>query len=419
MHIVVIDPNEKSREQWTLFFKDYLDLKLSFYDSEQGCIRDLKKTSVAANIVISNWSLELEKIAFQSGLRLNKSTRNTLLLNLNGPSDALWLRSVLDTYYRLGLTSDKLLPSQLLQLVQPLFYAQERLDHTVLIVDDDAIIREVIRGYLLPLGFQKIHECASVSEAIEFLNLTSVPIGLILSDWEMPKESGLALLTHVRNSKLLQSVPFIMVTSKTDDEPIKTLHAAEQGTTGYLLKPFTLKSFQSQLSRILEGFHQKQSALSQLVSARLLAAQGNTQLAESILMTAEHDHPKDSAILEALGDIYALRLQVQKGLTQAVEYYEQALKENPFHLGLYFKCFETLIAAGQTNNVIKLVQGYQNRSKSDDAFLVRLGKIYLRHQYTELAQKQFQAALKINPQNDEARAHLEQIQTSKITLNAA
>jgi two-component system chemotaxis response regulator CheY len=62
----------------------------------------------------------------------------------------------------------------------------------VMIVDDFATMRRIVKGILKQLGFSKIIEAEDGSAAL--LELKKNPVGLIVSDWNMPKMSGLDLL---------------------------------------------------------------------------------------------------------------------------------------------------------------------------------------------------------------------------------
>jgi two-component system, chemotaxis family, chemotaxis protein CheY len=82
----------------------------------------------------------------------------------------------------------------------------------VLVVDDFATMRRIVKGVLKQLGFNDIIEAENGHSALE--ELKKEQIGLIVSDWNMPKMNGLELLKAVRSDASLQGVPFIMVTAE-------------------------------------------------------------------------------------------------------------------------------------------------------------------------------------------------------------
>ena len=76
----------------------------------------------------------------------------------------------------------------------------------VLIVDDFATMRRILRNILKQLGFTNFVEAEDGTTALEVLEKQK--IDLIISDWNMPKMTGLELLKAVRSNKKLKGLPF-------------------------------------------------------------------------------------------------------------------------------------------------------------------------------------------------------------------
>ena len=74
-------------------------------------------------------------------------------------------------------------------------------------------------------------------------------VGLIISDWKMPKMTGLDLLKAVRGDKKLKDIPFIMVSAEGHKENV--MEAVESGVSNYLVKPFTPETFGEKLEKVL------------------------------------------------------------------------------------------------------------------------------------------------------------------------
>src|SRR5205807_2077731 len=92
---------------------------------------------------------------------------------------------------------------------------------SVLVVDDDDMIRNIIVQQLRTIGFQKFLEAANGAEAHKFILDPLQRIDLIICDWEMPKADGLTFLRAVRASRHRSETPFIMVTSQQSQERMK------------------------------------------------------------------------------------------------------------------------------------------------------------------------------------------------------
>ncbi|MBW2095891.1 MAG: response regulator [Deltaproteobacteria bacterium] len=117
----------------------------------------------------------------------------------------------------------------------------------VMVVDDFATMRRIVKGVLKQLGFRQIREAENGSAALE--ELKKEPVGLIVSDWNMPKMTGLALLKAVKADDALRKIPFIMVTAEGQKENV--IEAVKAGVSNYIVKPFTPEIFSEKLEKVL------------------------------------------------------------------------------------------------------------------------------------------------------------------------
>jgi excisionase family DNA binding protein len=103
----------------------------------------------------------------------------------------------------------------------------------VLIVDDDARLREFVRVNLEMDGYS-VREAASAAEGLAALE--EEPPDLILLDVMMPEVDGWEMLRRVRERHGVDSIPVIMFSGKVDD---RTAEAAEErGAQAFIGKPF-------------------------------------------------------------------------------------------------------------------------------------------------------------------------------------
>jgi FOG: CheY-like receiver len=119
----------------------------------------------------------------------------------------------------------------------------------ILIVDDFSTMRKIIRNILTQLGFKNILEADDGTTALEILKKEKVD--LIISDWNMPKMSGLELLKAVRSDENLKDIPFIMVTAEAQKESI--LEAIKYKVNQYIVKPFTPETLKEKLEKVFGG----------------------------------------------------------------------------------------------------------------------------------------------------------------------
>ncbi|MDX5333474.1 MAG: sigma-54 dependent transcriptional regulator [Gammaproteobacteria bacterium] len=115
----------------------------------------------------------------------------------------------------------------------------------ILLVEDDAGLRELIREELEDAGYAVV-EAADVPAARELLR-TQAP-GLVVSDLRLPGENGLALLASARQQALPPG--FIMITAFGTVE--QAVEALKQGADDFLTKPLQLDHLRLSVARTLE-----------------------------------------------------------------------------------------------------------------------------------------------------------------------
>jgi DNA-binding response OmpR family regulator len=105
---------------------------------------------------------------------------------------------------------------------------------TILIVDDEVDIRDILRIRLANQPGFRILEAANGSDALE-LTRQQRP-DLIILDWLMPGFSGMEVLKALRESPELTTIPVIMMTVKS--ELSAQAQGRAMGVVAYLIKPF-------------------------------------------------------------------------------------------------------------------------------------------------------------------------------------
>jgi two-component system chemotaxis response regulator CheY len=123
------------------------------------------------------------------------------------------------------------------------------LNMRILVVDDFATMRRIIKNVLRQIGFTDITEADDGKSAIR--QLKAEKYDLILSDWNMPGMSGLELLNEVRADAELKSLPFVMITAEAKKENI--IEAVKAGVTSYVVKPFTAETVGEKLRKIFDN----------------------------------------------------------------------------------------------------------------------------------------------------------------------
>jgi two-component system chemotaxis response regulator CheY len=124
----------------------------------------------------------------------------------------------------------------------------------VLIVDDMSTMRKIVKKVCSEIGFTDFTEAADGNLAWEAIMAAPAPIGLIISDWNMPNSTGLDLLKRVRADERFKKTPFLLVTAESEQSQV--IDAVKSGVDQYVVKPFTKED----LMKKLEAAHKKYAA---------------------------------------------------------------------------------------------------------------------------------------------------------------
>ncbi len=110
----------------------------------------------------------------------------------------------------------------------------ETLRVPVLVVDDSAVQRLILKNCLLERGFQPI-VMESGEEALAALQAPNAP-RLVILDWELPGMSGLEVCRSIRGRKAERYTYILMLTSKSDSAHV--VAGLESGADDFVHKPF-------------------------------------------------------------------------------------------------------------------------------------------------------------------------------------
>jgi len=114
----------------------------------------------------------------------------------------------------------------------------------VLLVDDSVTMRRIQKTQIGTLGITDIIEAGDGQEALTKLK-SSMPIDLVLLDWNMPVMDGITFLKTVRADAAYKDVKIIMCTSES--EKSRVVEALKSGANNYIIKPFTPEALKEKL----------------------------------------------------------------------------------------------------------------------------------------------------------------------------
>lgn len=117
---------------------------------------------------------------------------------------------------------------------------------TVLIVDDEASIREMIAVALEMANYNYL-EAADAREAHSLI-VDKQP-DLILLDWMLPGTSGVELARRLKREEATSEIPIIMLTAKVEED--NKIQGLEVGADDYITKPFSPRELVARLKAVL------------------------------------------------------------------------------------------------------------------------------------------------------------------------
>ncbi|MBM2814992.1 MAG: two component, sigma54 specific, transcriptional regulator, Fis family [Ignavibacteria bacterium] len=128
--------------------------------------------------------------------------------------------------------------------------SKSKKDNSILIVDDSHDLLEIMHRQLTTKGYA-IFTATGVLEAIKVLESTS--IDLVITDWKMPKYSGLDLIRHIREN--YSETRIIMITGFATIEG--AVESIKTGAEEYLAKPFTDDELFISVEKVLANKNKK------------------------------------------------------------------------------------------------------------------------------------------------------------------
>ncbi|MBD7975601.1 MULTISPECIES: phosphate regulon transcriptional regulator PhoB [Pseudomonas] len=117
---------------------------------------------------------------------------------------------------------------------------------TILIVDDEAPIREMIAVALEMAGYESLE--AADSQQAHSMIVDRMP-DLILLDWMLPGTSGIELARRLKRDVLTANIPVIMLTAKGEED--NKVQGLEVGADDYITKPFSPRELVARLKAVL------------------------------------------------------------------------------------------------------------------------------------------------------------------------
>jgi two-component system, OmpR family, phosphate regulon response regulator PhoB len=117
---------------------------------------------------------------------------------------------------------------------------------TILVVEDEPAILELLKVNLVDAGYE-VREAPDAETAQQSLK-QQLP-DLVLLDWMLPGQSGLALARQLRGDARTRELPIIMVTARADEAD--KVAGLEAWVDDYVTKPFSPRELKARIKSVL------------------------------------------------------------------------------------------------------------------------------------------------------------------------
>ncbi|MFP5211999.1 MAG: tetratricopeptide repeat protein [Acidobacteriota bacterium] len=295
----------------------------------------------------------------------------------------------------------------------------------VLVVDDQASMRGVIKKMLHQLGyFQGMEEAADGEEA--WRKLKAQVFDFVICDMGMPVLDGIGLLKRCRADVDLRDIPFLMISGDSMAEVVA--HAGEWGAYDYLVKPFSFTGLKQRIDVILDRMKSPEEALFREVERmkddgyarealekiekveKILPRRPKwMNLKGECLMELDEMDRAAEMIEQALDNSekfltayknYAIIQQKLGNTEKAIEALEMADRLSPMEPDRKLTLGKLMIKTGRGEEGTEFLEAALKQSdrQEKDAYRLKVAEVYLENDMFSEAEKHYVRVLKTNPQ---------------------
>ncbi|MEW9919241.1 PleD family two-component system response regulator [Marimonas sp. MJW-29] len=145
----------------------------------------------------------------------------------------------------------------------------------ILAVDDDPIILELLKQFMVAVGGHSLSVALSGAEALEMINAENAPrFDCFLFDIQMPGMDGIELTRRMRETARYADTPVLMLTAMADKRYVDNAFAA--GATDYVTKPFEVSELKARIGLVEGLVAARQSRTKKIFAAQAMPEQPNT-----------------------------------------------------------------------------------------------------------------------------------------------
>ncbi len=403
-NILVVDDDPTARETVTQFLRSggFAQIQQAA-DGEQAMT--LIKGGTKIDFIVSDWDMpKLNGMDLLKAVRATPGYEKIPFVIITSPISTEKIK--IAEAAAGGVDGYLIKPFRRRMLVQKvsevLFLRRLEANRGVLVVDDDEQVRTFISSALTQLGYSPVFTAKDGEEGFASLSSNYDKIALVLSDWNMPKVTGIEFLRKVRTTRNLRHTPFIMVTAQTDHEQDKLKSAIDAEVDHYLMKPFRIDDLKNKVEQVLlkaKADHERRF----VIECGQQAIQDNEpDEAEKFFRLVLS---KEAENVQGLLGLASVRLtdKTAKSIEEAIRLVERAIRLDPGYDLSYVRHAEALEAAMSVSEAMTTLKAGIKICPPSPELHYYLGRLLIRRGSFDEGNRELARALELNPAHEGAQ----------------
>jgi len=410
LHVLLVDDDDQARAATHEYLMAMGIDDITIASNGADALKCLSKDPTI-DLVLSDWDMPLmDGHSLLKQIRQNPQLQHLPFIMLTSPRSSeiekvmLAAESLVDSYI--------VKPFRMVTLKEKMDTVLSKSIHgpqkIVVVAEDDQDALKTLLDYLKHFGFKKIKTFDNGQSALDFLQAAKDSVGLVISDWEMPRLNGVELLVECRQVPRLKATPFIIVTSQSSMENMKIKKAAESMVDDYLLKPFRGSDLKDRIDTAIR-VRRFQGALKDYAQEGFSALErGHVKAAQNAFEKALKIDPRFSQSIEGLGDVHHRDQSIQA----ALPFYQRAVAINPYEEQHYIKLAWAYEKTGEDGRALNLLLMALQYAGTTIQIRKSLSKLYIKKNAYAKAADELKHILHEDPEDQESEALLLQVQDS-------
>ncbi len=267
-------------------------------------------------------------------------------------------------------------------------------DMKILIADDVPTMRKILQSMLRYLGYKNFTIVEDGVEAWEVLE-NDQPIDLVISDWNMPRMTGIELLHKIRSTFKYENMPFIMVTGEVDEASVA--RATEIDVDSYILKPFVPKELDDKIASVINNRNNPSDYQKLLYAGRALSRERKINEAITYFNAAIGMAPGKPIAYCFMGQL----LEDTGDLSNAKNYYLKALSRNRSYIRALDGLARIYELVGEKKGLFDVLNLLIKVSPLNVSRQLALGRLALEVDQKERARVCLKRVAELEPGNEE------------------